>query len=526
MIKPGFNNINDIYRRFVIETPSEKQLMCFNEQIFNKQQFEQKVDYITKHLANLGVKQGSVVGYSFPNNPESFPLFISIARLGACAVPLFHMIPDVAKVGIFALARAQVIITTSQIAPGLKEQASKIQANFKIATIDSCTQADYSFETTDTSSVIIENHILNDTDSNLPLLIASSSGTTGIPKIVIMTQGNVASEFYIAQELAIPLHEDNNVAVIAFPLSTAGVIVCLGTMLAGVCQVFSADVSPVKFMELVSRWSPQNVVAPPAYFEAILSLPDLNKYDLSSVKRMMGGMDFLTPSLVQRMKAKFTNMQGFANGYGLIETTNVFMICKVTSENELLSSPTCKMEVACSANQIEVRDENGNIVPIGTEGELYVKGANVVRGYVNNVEESVASFKDGWFRTGDIVRYESTTSVTLLGRKKYLIKRGGKSVSPIVVQNFINTCEGVQNSAVVGIPHPLYGEMVWAFVVKHQGVNIEFKDVMKHCRAGLVNYMVPDQIIFIDEIPKNPGVGKVSYEKLREMASIEMKKIE
>jgi len=526
MIKKGFTSVNDFYKNLASEMSPEVPLVGFNDQIITKQDLVQQVDTITKHLINIGVRQGSIVGYSIPNCAESYAIFISISSLGACAIPLFHMLPDAAKLGIFSLAKAQFVITVSQQYAGLKEQADKMQASFKIATFDACETADYSFATADISAVNLEDGVLETTNPDLPLLVASSSGTTGIPKIVIMTQANIASELYIAQELSLPLFPENNVSAIAFPLSTAGVIVCLGAVFLGVLQVYSADVSPVTFMGLVDKWKPSFLTCPPAYFEAILLLPMLLSFDLTTVKRIQIGMDFLTPSLVERLKQKFVNLEGFANGYGLIETCNVFMICKSLDENTLLSSPTSKMIVACGANEIEVRDEHGNSVAYGTEGELFVKGPNVVGGYVNKPEENAVSFKDGWFKTGDIVRYESKDSVTLLGRKKYLIKRGGKSISPIVVQNTINTLEGIVNSAVVGIPHPLYGEMVWAFVVKAPGSTIEFKDVMKHCRTELVNYMVPDQILFIDEIPKNPGVGKVNYEKIKELALNELKNIE
>jgi acyl-CoA synthetase (AMP-forming)/AMP-acid ligase II len=154
-----------------------------------------------------------------------------------------------------------------------------------------------------------------------------------------------------------------------------------------------------------------------------------------------------------------------------------------------------------------------------------VKGANVIRGYPGDPAATEESFKDDWFRTGDIVINEGNNRVTLLGRKKYLIKRGGKSVSPVVVQNHINKLEGVKDSAVVGLPHQLYGEMVWAFVVPQKGVDLRLKEVMKHCRSELANYMVPDQVSFIDEIPKNSGVGKVNYELLKEMANKELQAI-
>jgi acyl-CoA synthetase (AMP-forming)/AMP-acid ligase II len=240
------------------------------------------------------------------------------------------------------------------------------------------------------------------------------------------------------------------------------------------------------------------------------------------VKRLAVGMDFLSPSLAQRLKAKFPNLTSAVNGYGLVETTNVFMICRALTE-EALALPTTRMQLVENIdNAIEVRDQEGNAVPVGSEGELYIKGSNVIPGYLGNPEATQQSFSDGWFRTGDIVRNEGNNTITLLGRKKYLIKRGGKSVSPIVVQNHIVKLAGVNAAAVVGVPHQLYGEMVWAFVVVDKDSDVQLRDVMKHCRAELANYMVPDQVIFIDEIPKNPGVGKVNFEKLQAMAAQEL----
>jgi acyl-CoA synthetase (AMP-forming)/AMP-acid ligase II len=526
MITKGFRNVNEIYNDFVINTSPEKILFYFEGKAINKFQFSNRVDEITRHLINLRITRGSMVGYTIPTAPDAFALFISISRLGACAIPIFHMVPDASKVGIFNLAKADVVITTSGLFSGIKEQVSRVKASFKIITLDSCNNCEYCMADVNLDDDLLKGKILNEMPSQLPLLLASSSGTTGIPKIVMMSQGNVASVIYVSEELVDPMLPGGEISSMAFPLSTAGVVVCLGFLFAGCTMVLTADISAVKFMELVSKYKSNSLACPPAFYEAILSLPMLHSFDLSSVKKIYTGMDFLTPSLVERLKEKFINIEGFGNGYGLIETSNIFMTCKCLNEKELLTTPTSKMVLACGANEIKIKDTDGNEVPIGEQGELYVKGLNVVGGYINNIEETNASFNDGWFRTGDIVRYESENCITLLGRKKYLIKRGGKSVSPIVVQNKINELKGIKTSAVVGVPHALYGEMVWGFIVKDSDSGISFKDVMKHCRAELVNYMVPDQILFIDEIPKNPGVGKVNYEKLRQIANNELKSME
>jgi len=103
----------------------------------------------------------------------------------------------------------------------------------------------------------------------------------------------------------------------------------------------------------------------------------------------------------------------------------------------------------------------------------------------------------------------------------YLIKRGGRSVSPVIIKDHIDKLSGVLNSAVVGVPHHLYGEMIWAFIVKgneNKNSEVGLKDVMKHCRNLSPNYMVPDQVMFVDEIPKYPGVEKVDFNKLIQLA--------
>jgi non-ribosomal peptide synthetase component E (peptide arylation enzyme) len=165
-------------------------------------------------------------------------------------------------------------------------------------------------------------------------------------------------------------------------------------------------------------------------------------------------------------------------------------------------------------NRIDVRDAAGRSVVDGAEGILYVKGPNVVSGYLFNEAETRESFKGGWFRTGDLVRKEGDGSITLLGRQKYLIKRGGKSVSPVIVQDHISRLAGVRETVVVGVPHPLYGEMTWAYVVPTREGDVGLKTVMKYCRETLANYMVPDQVTFLSEIPKKPGVGKVDIDAL------------
>lgn len=523
MSNPDFRTVNSLYEEFIKNNDPDTTLMHFNDKTIKLYELKEMVCHYARHLAILGVKTGDCVGYTTPSCPENFYLLLAISKLGAIAVPLFHMIPDISKADTFKKSGARIVLTTSIQYISLNECSVKANAEYKIITIDACSEAEYDLARPVEGGSDFE-YPDKEISPSSPLMKASSSGTTGIPKSVIFTQSNIASEILSSKNL-IPSYalEGNGKfsCSIAFPLSTTGIVTNLGLLFGGICLNFSSDVSPIKYLQILSKWKSDIIGAPPSYFEAILSLPSIDSYDLSNVKTLTSGMDFLSPSLVGRIKDRFVNLNGYANGYGLSETTNVVMVCKAHSE-EKLKNPTNVMKlIENCGNIIDVRDENGAQVPVGSEGELYIKGLNVVNGYPDNPSETEKCFVDGWFKTGDVVRNEGNNTVTLLGRKKYLIKRGGKSISPIVVQDTINTLDGVKDSAVVGVPHHLYGEMVVAFIVKNEGSDINLRDIMRHFRSSLPSYMVPDQIAFIDKIPKNPGVGKVDYETLKKLAEAE-----
>lgn len=513
------NTFSEIYNSAIGRFDPERIAFCFNEKAVTFGELNNNVELTMKHLLKIGVKTGTSVGYTLPNCPEDFYVLFAIARIGAIAVPVFHMIPDMAKVSIFTNSRVNLVITSANQIDSLREAFSKTGTDIQLVSIDTSETADYSFPNVNVDDIEMADPAK--IHPSFPLLASSSSGTTGIPKPVIISHSNAAATFKVCLEMAQPLDfcgKESYSSVIAFPLCTSGVLVVSGFLLAGVELIFSDNLSPVKYLELITTWKADSMSAPPSYFEALLGLPILNTFDLSSIKKVLTGMDFFSPSLLERLRCKFTNIMSAANGYGLMETSTIVMLWKAL-DAESLNEPTNKMILVQEAgNIIDVRDLNGNSVVAGEEGELYIKGASVINGYPGKDEETKKTFIDGWLKTGDFARKESETTVSLLGRNKYLIKRGGKTVSPIVVQNHINCHPSVLASAVVGVPHRLYGEMVWAFVVSKSPEKISLKDIMSHCRAELPNYMVPDQVSFIDQIPKTQGAGKFDFEKLKNIA--------
>lgn len=519
MIRKTFN---EVFADFEAAYSNEQDIVYFKNQRITKGMLIERIMRFKSHLIKLGIKPGSGVGYSLPNSIDVMALFTAIAQLGAYTVPIFYGMPNQTRVNIYKKSKVELVVVSPEIYDGML--AASEGADYKIVTLG--------------ATSIDEGNLLNPIDlpdqwpevkvnEDTPLLFASSSGTTGTPKYVMLTQGNVAAEVRVAGQLNSLIKkpgEEQRIAI-AFPLSTSVMVIIYGMLLTGSILAFSDQTSPFEFLDLASKWKCQALSAPPAYFESIWAIRNEYKGDLSNVQGIEAGMDFCAPSLLKRLKDILPNLKYFANGYGLVETCNVYMIGLTDISGDEVG-PTNVLTLASEGgNEIEVRDETGRIVDIGEEGEIYVRGNNVIKHYVDGVEQD-KSFFDGWFKTGDIARREAEQTITLLGRKKYFIKRGGKSISPIVVQNHINKVEGVSESGVVGVPHPLYGEMIWAFVVKKPGCEVTLRALKKYCKTYLSFYMLPDQVVFIDELPRNGGVRKINFEKLREMAQKELVKLE
>lgn len=499
----------------------------FNEEELTVGGLKEHVQHLVRNLIDLGVRKGMNVGYTMVNNIEIIPLFIAISRVGACAVPLTAMLPNLSKATLFKERNVQFVITTGKELEGLVECTKRIEANYTLATLDENSLGAYSFSTPLYKKINIEDYIIDDHETDLNLMIGSSSGTTGVSKMVYMSQGNIGEEVIAVRSLSKVTEGDKSKEarnIVAFPMSTSVVLVMIGFLFAGETLMYSQDLSPAHFLELAEKLEATKITAPPAYFEMLLQSGQIAKHNLQCIKTVSMGMDFCPVGLIKRLRDSLKTLKYFSNGYGLVETCNVYMVNAIDITESLDKLHYLYLPEEAN-NNIEVRNEAGEVVGIGEIGEIYIKGNNVVKGYANNVEESQTYFKDGWFKTGDIARREDEKAITLLGRHKNFIKRGGKSISPIVVENCINKIKGVAGCGVVGVPHPLYGEMIWAFIVRDGESEINLKEIKKYCKEVLPYYMIPDQVEFIEEIPKNKGVGKVNYTALRELGKNKLEEL-
>jgi acyl-CoA synthetase (AMP-forming)/AMP-acid ligase II len=172
--------------------------------------------------------------------------------------------------------------------------------------------------------------------------------------------------------------------------------------------------------------------------------------------------------------------------------------------------------LALSGLAVRVVDPQDRDVEPGQEGELIVRGPNVMIGYHRKPAETSAALRDGWYRTGDLARYDLNGYLTITGRLKEIIIRGGQNISPVEVEEVVASHPAVADCAVVGIPHEFLGEVPVAFVVARQGQTPDAAELREHARSSLSAYKVPHAIHVVGEIPRT-GSGKAMRFKLKQL---------
>jgi long-chain acyl-CoA synthetase len=278
----------------------------------------------------------------------------------------------------------------------------------------------------------------------------------------------------------------------------------------GATQVTIPKFDPQSFCETVERERVSHTVLVPTMINLLTQFPDVRKYDLSSLDVLVYGGSPMAPELIQRTRELLPNVK-LVQGYGLSETG--FLTGLPDQEHKPGRLVSCGHP--CPGIDLQVTDELGSPVETGKPGELVARGANVMQGYWNNREETAMSFRNGWFRTGDIGYQDPQGYFYILDGLKDMIVTAGENVYSAEVEAVIYKHPAVREAAVFGIPDSKWGELVMACVVLKPGLALTADALVAYCRKSLATYKIPRRVEFLDtELPKS-GSGKILKRVLR-----------
>ena len=451
-----------------------------------------RVEGIAGTLTSNGFRVGDRLAILLPNGPDYIELIYACSMLGLIVVPLNTRLSTKEIDGVLEDARPLGIVRHSSLAvPG-------VQLGWQ--------------QVVDEKPLPLRSDpvpkVFYDPEAVLGLIY--TSGTTGQPKGVMITHGNILADVHNFNywmrytEGGIYLHAAPIFHIADFPSMFAAPAF-------GASQIAIPKFSARTFCETVEREHVTHTVLVPTMINLLTQFPDARKYDLSSLQVLAYGGSPMAPELVHRTRELLPKVK-LIQVYGLSETGFLTGL----QDQEHIEDKLISCGRPCPGVDLLVADTSGKQVDPGQAGELIARGANVMRGYWNNPEETANAFRDGFFRTGDIGHQDTAGYFYILDRLKDMIVTGGENVYSGEVEAVIYGHAAVREVAVFGVPDPQWGELVMACVVLKPGATLTADDLIAFCRRSLANYKLPRRVEFSEtDLPKNSS-GKVLKRNLRE----------
>ena len=330
-----------------------------------------------------------------------------------------------------------------------------------------------------------------------------TSGTSGLPKGVILSYGNLQSDVDAAIKHAGLLGEHKFLGIIPLFHSTGMLATLVAPMELGATVVYQGTgFRPNAVVKAIKEHNISILVAVPSMYGAMIRLKHSGPEDMKSLYAAISGGEPLPSIIAEGFEQKFG--LPIYEGYGLTET-----IGPITFNVPGQRRPGSVGTVIPTA-QVQITDEEGKAVPQGQEGEVWMKGPMIMKGYNNLPEETAAVLTpDGYFKSGDLGKFDADGYLFITGRKKDQINVSGEKASPREIEELLNQHPAVAESAVVGKKDPSRGEVVAAFVILHEGQEVKPEELRDFCRDhGLVQWKIPRDIQFVPDLPRNP-TGKV-----------------
>ncbi|SER67928.1 class I adenylate-forming enzyme family protein [Psychrobacillus sp. OK032] len=336
-----------------------------------------------------------------------------------------------------------------------------------------------------------------------------TSGTTGKPKGVMLTANNVRAAAQIWGE-AMELNSNDRMQIVA-PLfhCAASHVFSIPVIYAGGTIIIEEGFSPERALNTMEQEDITIFFGVPAMYSILLNTPKMQNLQLPNLRLFTYGAAPMPYELVRKVKALYPDVK-VQNLYGQTENSPAATTLKDHHALEKIGS----VGEPLPQTKVQVVDEFGEPLPVGQVGEIVTKGPQVMKGYLKNEEATRSTIQNGWLYTGDLGRFDEAGLLYIVDRKKDMINRAGENVYPVEVEEVLYQIPELLEAAVVGIPHTVYGEVPKAFVVLKEGQMLTEEAVISFCSKRLANYKLPEEVVFIDALPRNAS-GKVLKIALR-----------
>jgi acyl-CoA synthetase (AMP-forming)/AMP-acid ligase II len=351
---------------------------------------------------------------------------------------------------------------------------------------------------------------------NEPCWFLFTSGTTGKPKAAMMTHGQLA--FVINNHLAdiVPgMSYDTDASLVVAPLSHGAGVHALLQVARGVKSILmpSERFDIEESWRLIERWKVSNLFVVPTILKMMVEHPSVDAFDHGSLRQIVYAG---APMYREDQKLALEKLgKVLVQYFGLAECTGAITVLPPSLHDPVDGSllGTCGFER--TGIEIQIQDDEGNEVPPGVDGEICVVGPAIFAGYFNNPEATAKAFRNGWLRTGDLGHVDERGFLFITGRASDMYISGGSNIYPREIEEKILRHPEITEVAVVGMPHPTWGEIGIAVCVRANGSILEEADMFSFVKEHVAKYKIPKRFIFWPELPKS-GYGKITKKLIKE----------
>jgi 2,3-dihydroxybenzoate-AMP ligase/mycobactin salicyl-AMP ligase len=508
-----FNKATDLY--------PQKEALVDDTSRHTYGELREKVDRLAASLIGLGIRQGDFVMIQLPNWNEFIFSYFALQKIGAIVILLIsrHGKAEVSYLCELTKPKAWILperygkIEYNPLITNIRKENGQLEHVILVRS-----EKRRGFQNLEE---LIDKGKLNKSTLRLiderrpdPMAVATitpTGGTTGLPKAVPRTHNDFISNVEYHSK-AWEITSEDTILTVAPVSHGQGMLCGVGASFLNYAKYVLIDsTQPENICAVLEREKVTALPTVPAVIQRIVNLENLDQYDLSSLKKVYSGGAPSSPDLVKsvydKLKCKFVNAYGSAEGS--------CAMTRLDDDFETVCTTVGKKD--CPYNEFKVINQYGEEMPPGAEGELITKGPTIFTGYFKSTEENKKIFtKAGFFKTGDLARIDETGTITITGRIKETILRGGETISAVGIERLITAHSDVLDAAVVGMPDKDLGERVCAYIVTKSGVKLTFDELIAFLKGSGASVMqLPERIEFIDSMPLTK-IGKADKKILKE----------
>jgi acyl-CoA synthetase (AMP-forming)/AMP-acid ligase II len=495
----------------------DQEAIVFEGERFTYAQTHERVRRLAGAMARLGVGRGSRVASLHTNSHAYVEAYYATAMLGGVFIPLNYRAKRPELEYMLKAAEARVLFVGERYLEHVDALRGSLPHLETVIGFDASHGVSHTYEALVREGPDQETEA--DVEDDETTILMYTSGTTSLPKGVMLTYGDFTA--YVTANVELADGTPRGAALLCAPLyHIAGTTNMMTTLWTGRRLVVMPQFEPRGWLDLAEGERVTHAFVVPTMMKHILDAEDLPRRDLSRLEVLSYGGAPMPFPVIRRAIERFPKSVGFVNAFGQTETTSTLTV--LGPEDHRLEGSAEEIEVRTRRLtsigrplpdvEVQVVDDDGRALATGQVGEIWVRTPRVMKGYAG-VKESPLT-PDGWLPTRDMGWIDPDGYLFVAGRKDDMIIRGGENIAPAEVESVLMSHPAVEEAAVVGVPDVEWGQQVGAFVVLRPGAATDAGELSEFCRQRLSSFKKPEYIRFLPELPKNP-MGKILRRELR-----------